>query len=396
MCADDYIVENSVKQELFAQTDPHFVCQCRGRFWEVSERKGYQVKCCDPRCSKACLKNFCHREQRVLSHFLEAMLPDGHAAFRGNLTLVKNATPDAHRKVRASFLRALQRRCPSLRIRCNLDITDARNAHYDFTAYGPAHLSADRIKASVAEAWAVAGGKRSTCRPLHDGDQRQAWATYTTKSRKRDDRWRFVPARNRLPITWGTDAFFGPGVTKDDVHAAWVRATFPRKLVAVLVTEQAHDEWAEYVEPTPSSSNYNRGKFVADSAPHAPLETPSAEAEWKSLAGDRERVEYHAGSLFDSRMSDLQARFPDHVQVVPVTGTFTRPDPETVRRADMLMTLPPCPSEAVTAAELAHRTGWDEWQVRRQLDDLPGIKRLDWTLTPDGYLRRDLFYRPIG
>ena len=173
---------------------------------------------------------------------------------------------------------------------------------------------------------------------------------------------------------------------------------FPAKLVAVLVEDKA-DQWAEVIaehdHAEPSEGRITiRESWTSTDQPDRNNEQPSAESAWRSLVGQSDRREYHVGDYFEYRLDDLQATYPDRIQVTPVRGTFTRPDPATVLRSDILTSLPTSPSDAVTAAELAERIGWGEWQVKPIVDEVPGVKMIVSTVTPDGRVRRGLYYLP--
>jgi hypothetical protein len=342
----------SHNQRTFAQDKPHHICQNRGEFKKRSTLLGYKCRCRDPRCSLECLKAWADQESWILELFWDDILTRSYRRYRGNLTMPKDAALNLHRTARAAFGQAISRyrsahRC-IIMYRCYSDITSHNDCHYDLIMYSD--LEPGRLRRVVSDSWRLAGGLRSTVRPLHttdDSSEEKAWSKYIVKSRKVDrKRWRFVPVRGGLPFTWGTDGFWGKGNTRQSLWKEWIRRTFPeRRTVSILPLVQL-----------------TISKRSADNLMN----------EWHSKVGRVKVVHYPHDAPIAAWAEDLASRYPDTVKITSNKPKYVPPD----RLLDLVIILPTAPEDAVALPDLAKAIGEDVITTKGLMSQVSGIVRL--------------------
>ncbi len=205
----------------FVQEYPRFICRYAARYREISELKGFQVKCRDPRCSESCNLNWaCKHGTCVAKHLRN--LPPELKRYRGNLTLPAGATVEDHRRIKSVFLQALRRwkarEGYTLEIHAVAHPTSPREVHYDVTAYsdGPAKP----VRQAVKSLWIRSGGKGGSFVALDD-DEIDPAARYQAKDTplqvNREKRYLLAP--RSIEITWQTGGFW----RGDSLDAIWSR-----------------------------------------------------------------------------------------------------------------------------------------------------------------------------
>lgn len=221
---------NSTNQHCFIQQSPRFYCRYARRFAQISEIKGFPVKCRDSRCSQACRNAWQQKHGACLARLLSELPGDCLELYRGNLTLPPAASPDDHKRVKKEFLRIINRwkqgHGYAVEIHAVLHPTDPLNAHWDIVAY--TNSPAKPFRKALADAWVRAGGRRCT-RVALDGTELDAWARYTAKTTKvdREDHLLLAPQSEcGIDGIWSTRGFW-QGKTVDQIWSTLLAEWFP-------------------------------------------------------------------------------------------------------------------------------------------------------------------------
>lgn len=348
------IIDNSV----FTQECPHHVCQNDGMMKRLARQCGYKRKCRDPRCSLACLKAWHEQEKALLLYLWQEKLPEGMRSYRGNLTMPPGATLDDHRKVRGAFLRTLKRHAEragiEIRLRAYSDYIGPSDLHYDVVAYASETIGVERLANMVRDAWLAAGGKRSTFRPLDEG-QRAAWSVYTTKARGIKDkrRYRFVPAKGSLPYTFGTNGFYT--MSRAALWRELCKIWHPTMLVAKV--SDSH--------PTPidNKEKIDTTKCVPEThtLPNDPVTQAARRAVERIVSGEVQGHRFQADLPFAKAMERLAEEAP--IVIVEDRPTYTPPD----TAAQLRRLLPRDPAKARPFADLADQLGWSGAELQEAI-----------------------------
>jgi hypothetical protein len=205
----------------------NFRCQHRGYFeGKVSEEHGYRCKCRNPRCSFECKCAWAARESAIDAYFLTEKLPilmPTAKPYRGNLTMPKGASREAHRDAQAKFSRAVKaiekKIGRVIRFRAVAHDTGKHERHYDYHAYaeGVRPKTMRRIFLTAAR---KAGFLRATCRPMTSPQQIKGTAAYNFKRDvvkwdgerrqyvKQVSEYVLLPAAHGSRVVWGSHRFY--------------------------------------------------------------------------------------------------------------------------------------------------------------------------------------------
>lgn len=314
----------------FCQINPRYNCRNSHHFIELSLRKGYEIKCRRPRCSRKCNLNWRNQLERCLSRLLACYLPSECQTYRGNLIMPQDATPDQHIKVRKAFRQILDRwkarTGKTLEMFGILDITDAKNAHWDTIAYSNA--SPTTLRQVIADALKRAGGDHQSLIPT-TVDESQAHCRYVAKTRKVDQithRHRYIPAErsaNGLENVWHTHGFW-QGKSVDALWSELVQEWFPKT----------------------SGSNKEDTLLASSTTPVFDPGNPQTFA-----VESKDKVEFKQQML--KKLAAL--------------------DPNPVRdRSTLLQTLARSPEMALGSIQIAQRHGWEVAYTHGLLESLRG------------------------
>jgi hypothetical protein len=215
----------NVKQTpVFAQSNPRYTCRYATRFKELSERKGFGIKCRSINCSLECNSNWAFKHSTCLTrHLLD--LPENLAVYKGHLTLPKDSTPDQHKIAKDTFLLSLRRWAKrhscQVELHAVIHVTDPKNAHWDYhmwtnAQYRPLHNF-------FLESWQRCGGKRPT---MVEPDSIQATARYQNKPVEIDEKAKEFWLPSTQPVMgidtqWSTRGFW-LGKTTNEHWREWI------------------------------------------------------------------------------------------------------------------------------------------------------------------------------
>ncbi len=211
---------DSTKCRDFVQVRPERFCQSAWLFQNVSEEKGYKVKCRDPRCSLPCRNAWAEKESAIIEHVLH-MLPRRFNIFRGNLVLWHGADHADHASVKARFARLMASAVEKLGgVFEFVGIADHTrhpdgtfDRHWDLSAFSDLKRSQIRqIKRDVARKLCNEFGRpvkvalaRLKAAEIH------ARSRYLVKAEKLGEtRYIYLPARDGSRLVWSSGGFFGP------------------------------------------------------------------------------------------------------------------------------------------------------------------------------------------
>jgi hypothetical protein len=229
-----YNIISHLKNQSFIQKNHRFLCRHQRHYAELSQAKGYRVRCRDPRCSKACQSHWAHKQATCLAKHLHD-LPEEYKVYRGNLTLHKDATPEDHKRVKEAFLQNLRRwktkHNYTVEMHATLHPTDQRNAHWDFVLFTDS--PAKPFRAALASAWERAGGLRCS-RVVMTSEEIGAITRYQTKGFVINrEEVHLAPHQSELglDLTWCTRGFWR-GTNLEAIWASLVAEWFPKDTVS--------------------------------------------------------------------------------------------------------------------------------------------------------------------
>ncbi len=203
---------------------------CQRNPYQVCNHRNLPHPCYDYHCSFESYSRWARREARVLARFLKSLSAD-YRIYYGHLTPMPFTTVAAHKPLRSAFLAALRRqrrRKSPIKLRACLHIVDNGNGHYDYIAYAPASVLIEEVRRAILDSWQEAGGYHGSC--VLCPPERVKGRSYYLFGYRWENRGSplvagvhinhcrkpsRLPAKNKLPIVWGTEGFYqGTNVKK--------------------------------------------------------------------------------------------------------------------------------------------------------------------------------------
>lgn len=239
---------------IFGQRVPRFTCRHAARFKEISEQKGYPIKCRNWRCSLECNANAANKWSLCIERHLLKCLDDGKRVYRGCLKLAKDASPEQHRQAKETFLLAIRRWAKrhghEVEICAKLDIVNLFDAHWDTVLWTDAPHR--KLHDFFGKAWKRAGGTHQSLVKVFEEELADV-ADYTVK---RDDLpvkpKRVIPASREemggLEVTW-TTAGFWRGSSLDGVWSELIQEWQKARAASNLKNKQLTDTFDPDIDP---------------------------------------------------------------------------------------------------------------------------------------------------